>query len=406
MANAILLLSLALLVVWQNFWALYSLVVLILGFLCVRSGRFRPFYLLLPFLAWLVARGSADFYGMQFPVGLSFLLFSLYSLLWDWGRSKKIETLHAKEYFLYLLYFPRFAAGPIQRFADFKRQSLAFSLRRLPSAMPLLAGGIFLKFVVSASLVPSTEAFFAPEASGEKGIYSYLLLWIFAVEFYADFSAYTLLARGISSCLGMELKENFHFPYLAQNPQDFWQRWHITLSEWFRDYVHYPLFFLTKNLYFAIFSSFFLMALWHGFAWHNILLGTYLGLLLVAHTALRPKLLRFQMQLPPIGQKLYRVFSTLLCVHAIILAFYFLRMPKEWGLARWPEGLGTFGPIERILIAKLLFATLGVGLFDLWRSKAFGKNIWLWFLLLYLLVALLFPLGSASQRLEFLYFQF
>ena len=146
-----------------------------------------------------------------------------------------------------------------------------------------MAWGFFKKLVIADNVGLIADKVFAPRRRPSRscgpGVFA------FAIQIYADFSAYSDIARGTARWFGFELMVNFDHPYLARGPQDFWRRWHISLSTWFRDYVYMPL--GGSRHGFArelanILATFVLSGFWHGASWNYVLWGAYHGLLLVA----------------------------------------------------------------------------------------------------------------------------
>ena len=219
------------------------------------------------------------------PVGISFYTFQAMSYTIDVYRGE----LHARRSLLdlavFVSFFPHLVAGPIQR-ASFLLPQVElprrFSPEKARSGFVLICWGFFKKLVVADSVGVLANKVFALSDP------TFYILWAgvfaFAIQIYADFSAYTDIARGTSRWLGFELTENFAHPYLARSPTDFWRRWNISLSSWFRDYVYIPLggsrfgaWLWTRN----VLITFLLSGLWHGASWNYVLWGLYHGLLLL-----------------------------------------------------------------------------------------------------------------------------
>jgi alginate O-acetyltransferase complex protein AlgI len=186
---------------------------------------------------------------------------------------------------VFISFFPHLVAGPIQRASYLLPQVEAkrrFSIDRAASGFSLMVWGFFKKLVIADNVgVIANKVFALSDPSFE-------ILWAgvfaFAIQIYADFSAYTDIARGSSRWLGFELTQNFDHPYLARNPADFWRRWNISLSTWFRDYVYIPLGGSREgDVKWArnIMLTFLLSGLWHGASWNYVLWGLYHGVLLV-----------------------------------------------------------------------------------------------------------------------------
>ena len=225
------------------------------------------------------------------PVGISFYTFQAMSYTIDVYKGELRARRSLLNLATFVAFFPHLVAGPIQRASYLLPQveePRHFSIERAMSGFGLICWGFFKKLVVADNVGVIANKVFALADP------SFPLLWAgvfaFAIQIYADFSAYTDIARGTSRWLGFELTENFDHPYLARTPADFWRRWNISLSTWFRDYVYIPLggskaggWKWARN----ILVTFLLSGLWHGASWNYVLWGAYHGLLLVVTRARR-----------------------------------------------------------------------------------------------------------------------
>jgi D-alanyl-lipoteichoic acid acyltransferase DltB (MBOAT superfamily) len=229
------------------------------------------------------------------PVGISFYTFQAMSYTIDVYRGELRARRSLLDLAVFVSFFPHLVAGPIQR-ASFLLPQVEGRRRFTPenarTGFLKICWGFFKKLVIADNVgVIANKVFALADPSGP-------LLWAgvfaFAMQIYADFSAYTDIARGTSRWLGFELTENFDHPYLARSPSDFWRRWNISLSTWFRDYVYVPLGGSrggsgrwARN----VLATFLLSGLWHGASWNYVFWGLYHGLLLLATRAraiLRP----------------------------------------------------------------------------------------------------------------------
>ena len=229
------------------------------------------------------------------PVGISFYTFQAMSYTVDVFRGELRARRSLLDVAVFISFFPHLVAGPIQRASFLLPQvegERRFSIDQAASGFYLMVWGFFKKLVIADNVgVIANKVFALSDPSFE-------ILWAgvfaFAIQIYADFSAYTDIARGSSRWLGFELTQNFDHPYMARNPADFWRRWNISLSTWFRDYVYIPLggsraseWRWARN----VLVTFLLSGLWHGASWNYVLWGLYHGILLVltrAHEILRP----------------------------------------------------------------------------------------------------------------------
>jgi alginate O-acetyltransferase complex protein AlgI len=219
------------------------------------------------------------------PVGISFYTFQALSYTIDVYRGELRARRNLLDVAVFISFFPHLVAGPIQRASFLLPQVEAprrFSLERARTGLLLICWGFFKKLVIADNVGVIANKVFALNDP------SFWVLWsgvfAFAIQIYADFSAYTDIARGTSRWLGFELTQNFDHPYMARSPADFWRRWNISLSSWFRDYVYIPLggsrvagWMWMRN----VMATFLLSGLWHGASWNYVLWGLYHGVLLV-----------------------------------------------------------------------------------------------------------------------------
>jgi len=191
------------------------------------------------------------------------------------------------DYALFVAFFPLLVAGPIQRAGDFLVQiqrPRTLDSSRFLSALYLLVWGVFKKVVIADSVAVTANKVFALKEP------SFPILWVgvfaFCIQIYADFSAYTDIARGSARLFGFELSPNFNHPYIAQSPGDFWQRWHISLSTWVRDYIYIPLGGsrgTPARVGWNLIVVFFIMGLWHGASWNFVIWGLYYAILTILY---------------------------------------------------------------------------------------------------------------------------
>ena len=227
--------------------------------------------------------------GLLLPVGISFYTFQTMSYTIDIYRHKQKPYDSFLDFACYAAFFPQLVAGPIVRSDHFheeitkplKLQSHTFRL-----GITLIIYGLAKKLVIADNLaVHANEVFQEGEHLSNIGLIWWATL-CFGIQIYCDFSAYTDIAIGSAHLIGIKLPENFQTPYAAKNPQDFWRRWHISLSTWLRDYLYIPLG-GSKNgnkiLIFALMMTMVLGGLWHGASWNFVLWGFVHGLLLIIH---------------------------------------------------------------------------------------------------------------------------
>ncbi|MGH8046042.1 MAG: MBOAT family O-acyltransferase, partial [Chthoniobacterales bacterium] len=206
------------------------------------------------------------------PIGLSFHVFQSMSYTIEVYRGTERAERHFGIYALYVLFFPQLVAGPIERPQNLLhqfRKHHRFDYDRAVSGLRLILIGLFKKVVIADRLALVVDSVYANPAQ-HSSLELLLGTYFFAFQIYCDFSGYSDIARGAARLLGFELMVNFNAPYLARSVADFWRRWHISLSTWFRDYVYVPL---GGNRLGAwrqainLFVVFLLSGLWHGSAW-------------------------------------------------------------------------------------------------------------------------------------------
>ncbi|HYQ00916.1 MAG TPA: MBOAT family O-acyltransferase [Polyangiaceae bacterium] len=237
--------------------------------------------------------------GIVLPVGISFYTFQTMSYTIDVYRRVIPAERNLLSFATFVSLFPQLVAGPIERARRILPQINA--PRSLPpealySGATLILFGLYKKVFIADNLATVVDrAFSEPEALTRPE--AILALYAFAFQIYGDFSGYTDIARGTARLLGFDFALNFRRPYFARNPSDFWQRWHISLSSWLRDYLYIPLGGNkrgTGRTLLNLFLTMLLGGLWHGASWTFVLWGAYHGLLLVVHRLLKPVLNRVQ----------------------------------------------------------------------------------------------------------------
>jgi D-alanyl-lipoteichoic acid acyltransferase DltB (MBOAT superfamily) len=220
------------------------------------------------------------------PIAISFYTFQSICYSVDIYRNKVEPMKEFLPFAAYLSFFPQLVSGPIERpnhlLPQFQKAA-SWDVQNLHSGIALILIGLFKKVFVADNCALLANYAFAPDTK-LNAYWAILGVMAFAFQVYGDFSGYTDIARGSARLLGIQLSANFRFPYFASNPSDFWRRWHITLSTWFRDYVYIPLggnhgtsLLTLRNLYITML----LAGLWHGASWTFVLWGAYHGTLLI-----------------------------------------------------------------------------------------------------------------------------
>lgn len=220
------------------------------------------------------------------PVGISFYTFQTMSYSIDVYRGKLVATPRLIEYLAYVSFFPQLVAGPIERATNLLPQFFrerVFNHDLAVDGCRQMLWGFFKKMVIADNLAPMVDAVFGQPANYAGGELA-MATFFFAIQIYCDFSGYSDIAIGLARLFGFELMRNFADPYLSQSLGEFWRRWHISLTTWFKDYVYIPLggskvskWRQVKN----VLITFLLSGFWHGASWNFIAWGAFNGLLVL-----------------------------------------------------------------------------------------------------------------------------
>jgi alginate O-acetyltransferase complex protein AlgI len=362
--------------------------------------------------------------GLILPAGISFYTFQAMSYTIDIYRGDAEPTERFGDFALFVCFFPHLVAGPIMRAHTLLPQVV--NPRRDPrgtlqmrEGLALVLIGLCKKLVIADNMASIANSVFFRftdgTAAGVSGPEALLGLYAFAFQIYGDFSGYSAIARGISKWLGFELAENFHLPYLAISPSDFWRRWHISLSSWLRDYLYIPLGGNRRGVvqqYRNLALTMLLGGLWHGASFTYIVWGAFHGGILCVY-----RLLGVSDKIDRAGARgwLHWAFRVALMFHLTCLGWLFFRADNFGAAWSMLGRIVTDWHFERAALAApamemLVLALIPMGLeamLDgerdvgrLWRSSRLVETA----TYAYALVMLLFL--RAGQVHEFIYFQF
>ena len=351
------------------------------------------------------------------PIGLSFHTFQSMSYVFEVYRGHQKAERHFGYYALYVMFFPQLVTGPIERPGNLLRQlheEKRFNYDNISKGMRLILFGFFAKMVVADHLGEYVDEVFGH--LDEYNSWTVLCCMVFySFQIYCDFFGYSTIALGSAKLMGFDLMDNFKTPYLAKNIAEFWHRWHISLSTWFRDYVYIPLGGSRVKFgrwAFNILVVFVLSGIWHGAAWTFLLWGLAHGLLHIVEKVLRDKL-----PLKEPKSKWLKISADALCVlktFVLVTLFWviFRAIDFEHLKAIFVTAFTNFDGGEQMSVKPGMWIYLGVLiLFDvLLRNSRF--DVWCddkplvlrW--LIYAVLVFMVICCSSVYNFPFIYFQF
>jgi D-alanyl-lipoteichoic acid acyltransferase DltB (MBOAT superfamily) len=263
------------------------------------------------------------------PIGISFYTFQSMSYVIDVYRRQIAPTRNLVQFATFVSFFPHLVAGPIMRPTSLLPQVASqrqFNLHQFYDGWYLIFWGLLKKVVVADNLALIVNDLFGRWSALGGGM-CLVAVYAFAFQIYGDFSGYTDIARGVAKCLGFEIPLNFNLPYFATSPKDFWNRWHISLSAWLRDYLYIPLggsrdgaLLTYRNLMLTMILG----GLWHGAAWTYVVWGIYHGVLLVGHRLASPWLARIQPR-DPVDRACWKGLCIVVTFHLVCLGWLVFR---------------------------------------------------------------------------------
>jgi len=360
------------------------------------------------------------------PVGISFYTFQTLSYTIDIYRNRLEPESNLISFASYVTFFPQLVAGPIERAAHLLPQfstEKRFDAQVASEGLRYMLWGFFMKLVIAdnAAIIVN-EIFDTYDAVSGTSLYFGALL--FAFQIYGDFAGYSYIAIGVAKLFGFDLMTNFRYPYLSTNISDFWRRWHISLSTWFRDYVYIPLGGNREGLrkhFRNLFLTFFISGFWHGANWTFLVWGTIHWSLYVIEFGIE----RLRSILPPTSGNVYlvkgkRFIGWGITFLLVTVAWVFFRAESIDVALQYTQGLifrplfayGDDAGLMRLLESKwiilLILILLSVELLQ--RNKSFVLDVktlpsWVRYSIYYLVTMVILFFGKFNS-MEFIYFQF
>lgn len=352
------------------------------------------------------------------PVGISFYTFQTLSYSIDVYRGRQKPTDHLADFALFVAFFPQLMAGPIERARRLLPQlqrSRKVTWEDISEGSWMILWGVFKKVYIADNLAPYVDwAFNQQGAVNSADVY--LGIFAFSIQLYCDFSGYSDMARGLAKMLGIELSRNFKLPFWSTNPAQLWQHWHITLSNWFRDYVYGPLRDHIPNQYprnLALIPTMALVGLWHGAAWKYIFFGTLWGAALYIYRQLQPSITKMKRNLEGY-EKIVTVSGIFFTFHLwLLFLLFFIAVDISHGWRLWGYVLTdfTWNLYDLKDLYGVLFFSMPLIVMQIAQYKTGHQDVVEHLPIIFripiyvLILALLITKGSQHIN-EFIYFQF
>lgn len=256
------------------------------------------------------------------PIGISFYTFQTMSYTIDVYRGEVKANRNFINFLAFVTMFPQLVAGPIVRYIDIYKQlnDKQISVNNFVIGTERFIVGLAKKMLIANTFAAIADAVFSNQVSDLSTLYAWIGIISYSIQIYFDFSGYSDMAIGLGRMMGFNFLENFNYPYISKSIQDFWRRWHISLSTWFRDYLYIPLGGNRKSksrTYFNLFVVFFVTGLWHGASWNFIFWGLFHGLFLIIERIGFNKFL----------EKLWTPFQHLYTLFIVVIGWVYFRAP-------------------------------------------------------------------------------
>ncbi len=350
------------------------------------------------------------------PVGISFYTFQTMSYTIDVYRGDAQPVSRFDDFALFVCFFPQLVAGPIERSARLIPQIQSVrtpTVRHFSDGLYHVLLGLFKKVVIADTMASIVNAIFDTPTSSLTGPDCLIGVYAFALQIYGDFSGYSSIAQGVAKWLGFDLMDNFRMPYFATSPSDFWRRWHISLSQWLRDYLYIPLggnrggrFGTYRNLLITMTLG----GLWHGAGWTFLAWGVFHGAILCVYRACTS----FFGLGGESARGLRRVLAGLVMFHLVSVGWLLFRA-ESMSQAVSMMGLiatdWTWSSIDSALLMMILWYAAPLFAYELWVERSSNllhlHNVdWRAKAAVYSYCCLMLLLFAPIGQQEFIYFQF
>ena len=377
-----------------------------LGFAVAQAGSLAH---------WLGYSGPWWVPQVVLPVGISFYTFQSLAYTIDLYRRRIVPARSFFEYATYVSFFPQLLAGPIERpghlLGQVEKPRGKMDNQRFREGLYYILTGLFRKIIIADNFAVIANAVFGKSVDQLTGWEVLVGVYAFAFQIYGDFSGYSTIAQGLSRWLGFELMDNFKHPYFARSPQEFWTRWHISLSTWLRDYLYIPLggnrgsrWFTARNLMITMLIG----GLWHGASWTFVAWGAVHGAWLVWHRFSSGKSGAAASAWWISGLKMLATFH-LVCLTWLL--FRAVTIEQAWQMLLTLGRDWTWTPLAAFGMGILSVLVVPLLAYEAWVERR-GKLLaltevhWLPRAMLYLFILLSILYFAPSRSSEFIYFQF
>ena len=382
-------------------------------------------------LTFLGAKATGITIDLLLPIGISFYTFQVIGYMIDVYRGDVKAERNFVDYAIFISFFPQLLAGPIGRSKNLLEQikeKHKFSINNFQMGVWYIAWGYFLKLVIADRIAIFVDLVYT-NLDVYVGLYIVFATILFAVQIYCDFNGYTMIARGAARILGFELIDNFSAPYLSQTVAEFWRKWHISLTSWFRDYLYIPLGGNRRGKYRKYINTLFVFlssGLWHGASWGYVIWGGLNGIYMLIEDLLFTHRKQEKTKNRVFSHKIVNLVKTFLLVD---FSWIFFRAAgiKESYIAI--KNMFTYfnpeiffdGSIISVWMSstEMLFLAIAV-IVLVWvdymkykgidvLQKIMGQEFWFRVLVFNILVVVVFMLGIYGQDYDsskFIYFQF
>ena len=358
------------------------------------------------------------FLDVVLPVGISFYTFQTMSYTIDVYRGVTKPARNFADFALYVSFFPQLVAGPIERSNHLLPQILrprSATTEQFIEGLYHILFGLFKKVVVADNMAPIVNHIFSRPVAELTGPEILLGIYAFAFQIYGDFSGYSSIAQGIAKWMGFDLSWNFKMPYLSASPSEFWQRWHISLSQWLRDYLYIPLggnrgglARTQRNLMLTMFLG----GLWHGAAWTFVLWGIYHGLLLMVYRVAEYTGRLANIRVPE--SRILRMVNVVFFFHLICISWLLFRaesVGQAWEMLTVIATDYTVTEMTKYGFAMMAFFVVPFMVLELWIEKSGDllrvvNSHWLFRAAVYVYFAAMIWVFPPLANQAFIYFQF